>query len=430
MNIKVILDFLKTHAVSLVSGVLALGFIGGAVMGMSSTTVVDAMKKELSATGASSIQSLRAAPKNENVINEEKKRGQKFDEEYNKTIEIAKKVNKREPLIPGVFPKPAADSTPFEFRIAYHSRILKLAYELGASEPATPAEIDEERQNIEEEYRISHERDPDPSVAAASPAAPSVSTPAFGGGPRGGRTGFSTGTGAATIPGLPDEERYNPLLRARVLKARNTRMWYDPERSFHVTLAPDVPTAPTPEELWYAQVSLWIQEDVVSGIKEINDKAAAQITSGDANVEHMPVKRLIGIRVLGYEMADKRITFPPSLIEYGALSAESAPLSFTGRASADPFDVVRFEVGLIIDQRELMQVVDTICKQNYFKNVGISFDQVQREKDEQADGYLYGPDPVIYTRLSFECYMARDVFKELQPESISKTLSGEAPAAP
>ncbi|MFN0136808.1 MAG: hypothetical protein ACKVS9_11915 [Phycisphaerae bacterium] len=428
MNMKLILDFLKTHAISLASGALALGFIGAAVMGMSSTTVVDAMKKELTATGASSIQSLRSAPKNEAVIKAEKDRGLAFEKEYNATIDIAKQVNKREPLMAGVFPKPAADSTPFEFRIAYHSAIVKLAVELDATTPPTQAEIDEERQNIEEEYRVKNERDPDPAVAAA---AQSVTTPTFGGGPRGGgRGGTGGGTGASTIPGLPDEDKYNPLIRARVAKARSTRMWYDPERSFHVTLAPDTPTAPTPDEMWYAQVSLWIQQDVVRGIKAINEEAAGKVTSGDANVQHMPVKRLIGVRVLGYELADKRVPFPPSLVEFGALSGESAPLSFTGRTSGDPFDVVRFEIGLIVDQRQLMRVVDSICKQNYFKNVGISFDQVVREKDEQAEGYLYGPDPVVYTRLSFECYMARDVFKEMQPEAVSTALSGAAPAAP
>jgi len=230
---------------------------------------------------------------------------------------------------------------------------------------------------------------------------------------------------------LPDEPKYNAVLRARVNKARSSRMYYDPDRSFHAVLSRLETTAPTPEDMWFAQVSLWIQQDVVKGIAEVNDEAASKI-NGEASVAVMPVKRLVGIRVLGYELPGKRVLFP-SVVDLAAIGEQSATPSFTGLVTtpdpSNPFDVLRFEVGLVVDQRDVLRVVDSICRRNYFKIVGINYDQVNRDRDEAAEGYLYGSDPVVFVRLSFEGYMARDVFDELKPEKV-RVLLGQSTAAP
>ena len=280
------------------------------------------------------------------------------------------------------------------------------------------------------------------AAAATGQAPPTVSTPqntvgtvgmAGGGrGARGGGTGANYGGASSSGVQLPDEPKYNAVLRARVNKARSSRMYYDPERTFHAVLSRLESTAPTPEDMWYAQVSLWIQQDVVKGIADINDDAASK-ASGDASVAAMPVKRLVGIRVLGYELQGKsRLQFP-SVIDLPAIGEQTAQPSFTGLVTtpdpSNPFDVLRFEVGIVVDQRDLMRVVDSICRRNYFKVIGISYDQVNRDRDETAEGYLYGPDPVVFARLSFEGYMARDVFDELKPEAVRVKL-GQSTAAP
>lgn len=449
-----VLQFIKTHWVLLLCGLVALGAIGGAVLGMSSDEVVKEMNAEISRTGAGGIRGLQSKPKNEEIIAKEKRRGELFEEEYVKTVEEAKRINKREVLMDGVFPKEEKTATPYEFKQKYAKTMRVLYAQLNAGTLPTEAEIQEEAQNVEDLLLLEAEQkaEEEEDEAGRAPRAPGGgrltaprANPMVGGGggrtmpggggrmmPSGagrmmpGRMGGFVGPGGPGVGRIPQvsaarsgEPKYDAVYRAQVSKAKSILCYYD-ETSFHVSPIAYQEDAPTPEDMWEAQVGLWIQEDVVKAIAELNQEAAEQVADGDACVEYVPVKRLVGLRVLGYEVPKLgRLVFPAASGEV-QLAGAGGP-SLTGRKCNEQYDVVRFVVQVVIDQRDVLQLIDRISRVNFYQCLGADYEVVDHNIAINQ-GYFYGTDPVVTATLEFEGYMAREVYEELMPPAIRKLL--------
>ncbi|MCH7872125.1 MAG: hypothetical protein IID33_10540, partial [Planctomycetes bacterium] len=140
------MQFIKTHLISLLCGVAGLALLGVTTWGMMVTTVMDEMNKRVSAAGK--IQNLQRNPKNQELIDAEKLRGDRFQAEFDLTVVIAKEINHRQPLMPGVFPKSESRSTPYEFRIQYQRALRGFSVTLLADGPPTDADIAEEVENV------------------------------------------------------------------------------------------------------------------------------------------------------------------------------------------------------------------------------------------------------------------------------------------
>jgi hypothetical protein len=217
-----------------------------------------------------------------------------------------------------------------------------------------------------------------------------------------------------------NEPKYNPELRATVRRAKSVRMYVD-EDAFHITDVVRDVTAPEDDRLWYAQMTLWIQQDVAKALAELNEKAA-QSAGGTASVTQLPVKRLESIRVAGYRLAGGAIVFPPSIgAGGGGGGANQVPRGFTRKVSGDDFDVVAFNVTVWVDQRVLPQVIDAITRQNLYQCFNISFDAVT-----PPPRMLFGDAPVIQARLQFEGSFARAIYKTLMPPGVVSQLTGGA----
>ena len=78
--------------------------------------------------------------------------------------------------------------------------------------------------------------------------------------------------------------------RAAIKKAHNIRIYASPETSFHVSPIAQSDGAPSPRDMWYAQVSLWVQEDLVKAIAQLNDDAAEQQGEKETGVLSMPLE--------------------------------------------------------------------------------------------------------------------------------------------
>lgn len=446
-----VLKFIKTHLISLLCGLFAVLFIVAGVLGMSSDRVIQDMNAEITRTGAKSISGLKSNPRNEQVIAKEKERKETFETEYRKTVEVAAGINKREPLMPGVFPVVEKAATPYEFKQMYKRTMEVLYSRLDAGTLPTMVEIQEEVQNVEDlklleaEQKAEEQEDENPAALARTGMrgrAPVV--PGGGGrtlgppvmpGRMGGRMGGPPGEGyygglgmGSRGPGRSPtvsvatggEPKYDPQYRARVAKAKSIRCYYD-ENTFHVSPIAYSEEAPTPEDMWFAQVGLWIQEDVAKAIAELNRVAADQVTDDDPCVEDVPVKRLVLVRVLGYEAPDAQgeLFFP-----FTGTPPPNRGASLTGRKSDELYDVVRFVVSVVVDQRAILQVIDHLSRVNFFQC--LSADYVAVDHDLAVnEGYFYGTDPVVTATFEFEGYLAREVYKELMPPPIRKLLGIE-----
>jgi hypothetical protein len=403
--VKRALDFLKTNWITLGSGVVALAAIAVAVLGMMDDGVTERMKQIQNS--ASAIQSLQSTPQNQTTINNEKERGQKFEAEFTATLRVAENINRRQPLMEGVFPEPAQLDIPYAFQEKYEQRFFALADEMQAGTLPTEGDLADEAERLREEIQQKKDRGELPDADQPGP----------------------TGTGR------PDANEADVIKRrAAIRKARGIRLYADPQRAFHISPIVLEEEAPAPRDMWYAQVGLWVQEDVTDAIRKLNEEAAERLGNVEPNVGNLPVKHLLGIRVLGYLTADETLVSFPAVTRAGTGQATGTPIaegplsaSFTGRTSNNQFDVVRFTVQVVVDERDLLKLIDRITRENFYQLVGITY--VNTGSDEEV-GYLYGADPVVQATLDFEGYMARKVFKEMMPAKVLEELgiSTNAPA--
>ncbi|GMU84133.1 MAG: hypothetical protein IT450_10575 [Phycisphaerales bacterium] len=443
------MEFMKTHMISLICGVVGLVAIVGAALGWTGNAeVVTKMQGVIQQTSATSIGSLRSSPKNDQIIEAEKEKTRAAEIDFKASKEIVSGTNRRELILPSAFPKPDKDATAFNFKEEYKQALGRLAGKMLAEGLPTEADIQDQMQLVddlkaaeaeqkrEEKAEGSESATPD---APAAPVAPVDSPrgaimPEGGGGGRfgagggrfpvmpGGEMGIRGGGGGMDMTST--EPRFNPLLRANVEKAKSIRCYVDPG-TFHRAPLADQTEKPAVDQMWYAQVGLWVQDDVATAIRNLNETAArATGDASEAYVEHMPVKRLISVRVQGYVKADGKLLPFPSSSATGAGQEEPMEKSFTQRKSDDLFDIVRFSVTAVVDQRQVLQFIEAINRVNYYRLLSIGYDSVDRSVDEAA-GYLYGTAPVVRVKMEFEGYMLREVFDPWKPKEVLAAITGQ-----
>lgn len=403
------MQFVKTHLISLICGVLALAFVGVGVYGMTQKQVVADMKKRADAAGE--IKQLQGSPQNKDTIAAEQRRGEMFKAEFEQTLEEANRINKRAPLMSGVFPKAESDAARFEFKKMYTTARAKLPLKLMGGDAPGEREIAEEQQNIAEmmtaESGEAHAATPTGNPRGAAGA----QTPIVATDSRGGARGAATG-GPTTDPKL------DPKVRARVARARSIRM-YVSDSAFETSPLVAATAAPEPAEMWFAQMQLWAQTDIVDAIASFNNEAVANVADTDPYVEHSPVKRLERVKVWGYMGKNGLIPFPP------LGDGNELRLSFTGKQSDEQFDIVRVTVTVIIDQREVVRFVDRVMRQNFYNCVHMEYGLVDRTT-AAIEGYAYGTAPVVRLTIDLEAYFARKAYQELMPPDV-QTLLGVTP---
>jgi hypothetical protein len=216
-----------------------------------------------------------------------------------------------------------------------------------------------------------------------------------------------------------EEARY----RAAVKKAHSIRVYASPDTSFHVSPMAYSNEAPRPADMWYAQVSLWIQEDVLGAIAQLNDGAAQQLAGKDVDVASLPVKRIESIRVRGYVAPNGTlIEFPvqgQAQAARGGGGGAPTVSSFTGRKADDQFDVVRLTLTAMVDERDLLKLIDSVTRTNFYQLIGLEYATVE---STDREGYFYGDAPVVRAVLDFEGYMARKIYKAMMPEEVQLAL--------
>ena len=453
--VQTILQFLKTHLVVLLCGVASLAFIGITAMGMMSSTVVDQMNARVSK--AQRIEGMKRNAKNQDMIEAEKRRGEQFNREYDETVKEAYRINERKPLIDGVFPKPATQTIPFRFVEHYDAELRKLPTRLNAGSTPTAAEIEIARselteeqiaraaaENADEEIVLSTGRGgqstPRPTGAGPAPSPAVTGGPAIfgpGGQPQGIGPGFGPRRrpperprpgGNPAAPKAAAELEKSPERQAALSKAREIRMYMD-EGALHTTGVRGAEVAPAVDDLWFAQMSLWIQEDVVGALADLQARHAQQLPGGEANVISLPIKRLESIRVNEYRLEDASVPFPVGSSRGAAVSGPGGRIgktptntesSFTKRVSDDEFDVITFTVVLWVDQRDMLKVVDAIMKRNFYECYDIDFDVIPPAEIDPL--YVFGPAPVVRMKLEFEGSFARAIYKQWIPAGVAAQL--------
>jgi hypothetical protein len=188
---------------------------------------------------------------------------------------------------------------------------------------------------------------------------------------------------------------------------------------------------PNENQIWFAQVGLWIEQDVAKAIVAANN--------GAHNILDAPVKHLYALKVpFGGDMYIRAVA--PGGSAEGAMvptDANGAPQLFaaspTGRACNDLYDVVHFDLVLRVDYTKIPQILNELERDRLFTVLTTSVSSIDAADEKNKYGYIYGDQPVAELTLTCEALFLRSwtVDKEnnfknaLMPKAVRQHVGAE-----
>jgi hypothetical protein len=230
---------------------------------------------------------------------------------------------------------------------------------------------------------------------------------------------------------LPDQMRYEVATKHKMYVASD---------AFAINPAMISTSQPNTTDIWYSQMTLWIQQDVARALKEANANAT--------NVLDAPVKHLWKLTIPSGSAAGAGTPFGPGIYTdaaaAGAAAAPVAPtpvegsdilpltkvptVSVTGRASNPMYDVVQFTLVIDVDASQIPAVLAALSRNQLMDVMSLTATSVDPD-DMQQQGFFYGSASTVQLTLQCEALFMRQWTQNLMPDSV-KHLRGIAPPAP
>ncbi|MFQ5461469.1 MAG: hypothetical protein ACE5E5_02450 [Phycisphaerae bacterium] len=410
------MNFLKRHLFYIVCAVGALGGIALAVTGLR------AQPKVLAELGKAkgvytALDRLATKPVNARIIDAKSKNIGIMLDDSQRVLQEAEKLYGYEPLVEGVFPNGDNDAR-FRFMVRYNEAMAELMDSLRWGTPATASDINLMAERIEREILRANPQGLDEGATADAPA---PSGPAY------------TPAGVLTRSGAKDSAE----VRAHIQKAltmncyatlkstKKTRTGTQAGPSVSLQFSPWMANTkslepPLMSDVWWAHVQYWIQKDVVEAINAVNEEAGdASVAGGGLRwVGIMPVKEIISVRVSSGFILDDDDYFvgaPPGGYEE-ALPCATRNTVFTNSQSGPTYDVLQFTLKLVMDERDILKLVDRICKDRFHTLLRVAYTAVPPNR--YIVGKIYGSEPTVNVVLDFETIMLPSVFHKWMPQEV------------
>ncbi len=416
--LKTIVTVLKKHVFNIVCGVVAIGAI---VMGVMGVGAMDDVKSELDQIASlyNQFGAQISRPVNNKTIDAEKKRVETVKAMYEELLKEAHALNQYEPLPPPsgeqFFPEPTRDGK-LQFPDIYANAFIQMIDALKAGEP--PSDIDIQRMQEEMEDERRHQMsilDDSGSESSDLTDDLEIEPPHASGLITSQEAMQSAATRAA-------------IRRAREIQCYASREAFDERTEIYEDVTPNL------ADMWDAQVSLWIQQDIVASIARINEQSAEALKADGERgwVATLPVKELISIRVSDYlptERMGQRRSQAPSLAGDNPVLPPADPETvFTGSESESLYEVVQFTLKLVVDSRKLPTIIDELCK-NRFHSLLNSQYVYDRDKFENLamEGRIYGSDPAVTAVLDFETIFFGDLYRCMMPDEVLERIKQKCP---
>jgi hypothetical protein len=195
--------------------------------------------------------------------------------------------------------------------------------------------------------------------------------------------------------------------------------------------------APNPTDIWWAQLGIWIQEDICRSIADVNAPAT--------NVMDAVVKRVMKIdpqenwplstgstpqQNPNQDMGGGGGAAPVASNDPSAEIKKNPVLSPTGRSNNGLYDPVHFRLQLICDADHVPAVLQSLSKNKFITVFQMNIQTVDSGA-EQSIGYIYGPRPVVMLDMEGEELFMRQWTVPLMPYRIKQSLGiQEQPATP
>jgi hypothetical protein len=405
------MEMIKKNLVSILCGVVVIVAIVvwvwpvGAMMGDLQAKI------EKSRQDYDAIETLRTAPRklpslvleggeqqatldrfpNDNVIKEGERKTKALTDQSNEMLKTVSERNVHVPLVPGSLPS-ATGRPANDFVLAYLRRVgtgpdgwedkSSLPFQLNATLPPNIDELNEAADKVwKEKYndRI-----------------------------------FIIGGVPNNLDAISNEfiEKESDLAeRERKKRANEFRIYLD-ETSLPASPLIKSGKPPRPEEVWFAQTALWIQEDVVAAINAAN--------AGSKSIPQSPVKHLVSMQVpfdaSQYIRPPAAAAAPMGAMGPVAAAPEvtadstAAPVIYaispTGRASNSLYDVVHFTLVLRVDYQKIPQVLTELERNRLFTVLSTAVTAVDAAQERKV-GYVYGDAPIAEITLQCEALFLR-----------------------
>jgi len=420
------MDFLRRQVFYIICTVASVAGIALGITGLKAMPAVVA-EMEKTRTLYQDLKSLESNPANVDAIEAERRRIQQTLEDRDKVIEKVHALYDYEPLVADALPEGNDDDRRL-FCTSYAEAMQRLFDSLHSGEVATPIQIDQMRDIIENE-RAEQER-----------GLSGETLPGWASGPPRNEAGVLTRAGARVSPEarahMAAAQRifcYAARFDTEIVDAPQARLGTRPVAKAIPSLDYDgtmkisgaVVDAPLPEEVWRAQVGYWIQKDIVAAIVAVNEEAAGQVEARGERpwVGNLPVKDVISIRVSqDYVLpGGERYAGAPPGDFTEALPPASADAAFTRTASSPLFEVKQFTVKLIMDQRDIQRFLEELSRRGFHTPFRVAYKSVPPNKD--MNGKIYGSEPVVNVVMDFETIMLGSFFRRYMPAAVCQTLA-------
>lgn len=412
------MDIVKKNALSIACGVIALIAIIAIFYPLSSQLETLQTDLQSRASVYQSLQSLRTKSRTLPVVNPQNpnpppldrfpnqqliKEGQAipaaFVQQAAEIEKAARKMNEHELLVPGSLPMPASETYAFRFRDDYRDMINNgIAKIMNAGHPPTPDEIAAAQQKL---YNDVYK----PQLVIVNGQARNQET-----------VNAQFQADSAQVP----KQQTELVAKTHMVYMDLTALTPSPAPTLSVTPQASGGGAagvPTPTDMWYAQLGVWIDQDVA--------KAIARTNEGFKNVTQAPVKRLIKIGI------DQRpYILPPTYAPGTPITGDpkaAVPKDFnaspTGRECNPMYDVVDFNLTVNVEADKIPWLLSELSDRQFITVLKADVKPVDSALD-QTQGYIYGTKPVAQVNLVCEEIFLHDWCAPLMPKEVASNLAG------
>ena len=331
------------------------------------------------------------------VIEQAKQVTAELTKQSNRILELATQMNRHEPLVPGVFPKPT-DTAKIMFRDVYTRYVNQgIKERLMAANPPTVEDVAKAEQELWDKKYASQ-------IYYVN--------------------GVEANREAIDQQYLAEIENLREVLEKQT--AENHRCYLD-QTAVNTSQAMKEGTASPPDaQVWFAQMATWVQTDLVDSIAALNDRVLKSKSQDPKawNIINAPVKHVMSVNVPeGAEMYFRITDTSQEGLAAGAQDFMSSP---TGRTSGPVYDVIKFTLVVKMDARYLPALIQEMARGKFITVHKVDTTSVDTSLARQ-DGFYYGEAPMVQATLTGEALMLRDWTLKLVPEVVKKDLPGNTP---
>ncbi|HAU38086.1 MAG TPA: hypothetical protein DCX07_10275 [Phycisphaerales bacterium] len=322
----------------------------------------------------------------------------------------------------------------------------ELQTRMDALKPAvlpTVEERDQLRKNEESLLQLRAKQEAE-RAAATAPAAPVKPTPHA---PAWGAPGMESEPGFGPAAGMPGVIRDVSAEAARIadeklqIKTARSGTLYVSEAALDWYFPPRVPSDPRDDQLWQAQLNLWVTSDILAVVDETNQQVF-RVSQREANVLNAAVKRLVSVDIderyytgggesvrtagTAAPAAAPVTVFGPSPTggyggetSYGPTAGTAAdpPVGLTLRVCNPLRDILHYRFTVIMPTRHLPRLLDNLEKRNLHTVRYVSIQAIPTETRQSgvaAGGAAAPIDPALYHYYGADPVLQVTVAGELQ----------------